>query len=136
MRRSQSKISVSENNRRFEVVVNRGCGADWVHIDDPAYAHLARRCDYAIRVSPGNPRHFFFVELKGNDVIKAAEQLEYTVANLKAMYSAYASRQAWVIAGGFRPAVQTRWQVLQRKMKACGFKMFHQTKSWSVDLTK
>ena len=48
MSAKQRSIVVSENNRKFEVIVPRNCDADTVHIDTANYEPGLKRCDYAI----------------------------------------------------------------------------------------
>lgn len=128
-------LRVLENNRDFAVYTTAS-DADALHIDSTDYAESCSRCDYAIRVSPLNPRHFFFVELKGNDVVKAAKQLVCSIEHLKSLYKDYSIRQAWVISGGWRPAVKTSFQIQKAKAKKHNFLLQHRTRSMTVDLTR
>ncbi|MGN0888231.1 MAG: hypothetical protein ACI4UY_05035 [Kiritimatiellia bacterium] len=133
MGKNVKRIVVTENYRSFSVSTVDGT-SDSVHIDAPGFANLPNRCDYAVRVSPTRPKHFFFVELKGNDVVKAARQLVCTIENLSAMYAGYTKKEAWVISGGWRPAISTAFQVEGAKAKKYGFDLKYRTRLMQIDL--
>lgn len=135
MDRKVKKVVVTENNRSFSVATT-DLAADSIHIDAPEFYTLPCRCDFAIRVSSLFPKQFFFTELKGNDVIKAAKQLVCTIENLAVLYEPYAHREAWVISGGWRPAVSTAFQIQRAKAHKHGFELKHRTHSIQIDLTK
>lgn len=135
MDRQPKRVVVTENKRSFSVLTFLH-DSDVVHVDAPEFARLQNRCDYAIRVSPSDSKHFFFVELKGNDVVKAAKQLICSIENLTPLYRDYGKREAWVISGGWRPAVSTSFQVQSAKARKHGFMMKHRTHTMEIDLTK
>lgn len=121
-------ISVEENSKRFTVSVLNGERPSKVRIDAKPFADLLKcRCDYAIKVS--EEEVFFFVELKGADVVKAAEQLAYTIENLNVYrhlldYSPYKSRHACIVSShGMKPAISTRYQVYKRRIENCKFQV-------------
>lgn len=121
-------ISVEENGKRFTVSVLNGEMPDKVRIDAKPFVDLLKsRCDYAIKVL--GKEVFFFVELKGADVVKAAEQLAYTIENLNAYrhlldYSPYKSRHACIVSShGMKPAILTRYQVYKRRIENCDFQV-------------
>ena len=134
MSAKQRSIVVSENNRQFEVIVPRKCDADKVHIDTVDCETGLKRCDYAIFITPTHKQFFYYVELKGNDVIKAAEQLVSTVEKRKSDYAGYAQKEAWVISGGWRPAVNTQFQIQRVKIKKFGFELRHMTRTHTISL--
>ena len=135
MGQGTKKVVVTENSRSFSVVTT-DFASDSIHIDTSEFASLPSRCDFAVRVSSSMPKHFFFAELKGNDVIKAAKQLVCTIEKLTALYKAYAHREAWVISGGWRPAVMTSFQIQRAKALKFGFDLKHRTRTMTVDLTR
>lgn len=126
---------VSENNRRFEVISDVSTRPVTIHVDSSVFRHLKKRCDYAIQVDPVCPKWFFFIELKGNDVIKAAQQLEYTIANTLDLYHDYDNREAWVIAGGGHYIITTAFQLEKKKVMRWGFDLKYQTRQKTVDVT-
>lgn len=127
--RTSMTCSLVENGREFVIEVPGGQKPDEIHIDGKPYAELLKsRCDYAIEVFHDKPKlAFFFVELKGEDVLKAAEQLVYTAEHLQDYrhlidYKPYAKRWACIVAThGMIPAISTRYQVCQARMEKCGF---------------
>ena len=127
--RTSMTCSLKENGREFVLEVSGGRIPDAIHVDDNPYTELLKsRCDYAIEVFHDEPkRAFFFVELKGEDVLKAAEQLVYTAEHLQDYrhlmnYKPYAKRLACIVAThGMIPAISTRYQVCQTRMEKCGF---------------
>lgn len=127
--RTSMICSLKENGREFVLEVSGGRKPDKIHIDDNPYTELLKsRCDYAIEVFHDEPRRaFFFVELKGEDVLKAAEQLVYTAEHLKDYchlidYTPYAKRYACIVAArGMMPAITTRYQACQKHLERCGF---------------
>lgn len=127
-------IVVKENNRQFVVVVPKKCDAEKVHIDTEDYETGVKRCDYAIRVTPTNQQFFYYVELKGSNVIQAAKQLVATAGKRKSDYEKYAQREAWVISGGWCPAVNTQFQVQQGKIRQFGFALKHKTRTQTISL--
>lgn len=70
---------------------------------------------------------FFFIELKGEDVVKAAEQLAYTVEHLSVYrhlldYKPFVKCHACIVAShGMKPAISTRFQLYERQIKRRGF---------------
>ena len=127
--RTSMSCSLKENGREFVIEVSGDRKPDKIHIDDNPYTELLKsRCDYAIEVFHDEPqRVFFFVELKGEDVLKAAEQLVYTAEHLQNYchlvdYTPYAKRFACIVAThGMIPAILTRYQKCQARLKKCGF---------------
>lgn len=127
--RSCSSISVSEKNRKFTVVLDGASTAKKIHVDNEPYVSLlACRCDYAIEVCRDVSKQvFFFIELKGEDVVKAAEQLAYTVEHLSAYrhlldYKPFVKCHACIVAShGMKPAISTRFQLYERQIKRRGF---------------
>ena len=127
--RRQTTVSVSEENRTFTVVVPGTCQPRRVRIDAEPYAGiLKRRCDFAIEVFHDPPKQvFFFVELKGGDVLKAVEQLAYTAEHLNEYkhlldYRPFALRHACIVASqGLKPSITTRYQVWRARLKKCDF---------------
>jgi len=127
--RKKLSASVSENGRNFSVLFEGTSWAEKVHIDaEPYVGLLERRCDYAIKICCGRTgQAFFFVELKGDDVVKAAEQLAYTIRQRNAYrhqldYSTFARRHACIVAShGMRPAIATRYQKYKRLIEELGF---------------
>lgn len=127
--RSGTVLSLRENGREFVLEVSGGRRPDVVHVDEDPYTKLlACRCDYAVEVFHDDPRRaFFFVELKGDDVVRAAEQLAYTAEHLCDYrnlmdYGRYAKRYAFIVAShGTKPSILTRYQVCEARMKRCGF---------------
>ena len=127
--RRQTSVSVSEESRTFTVVVPGDCQPRRVRIDAEPYIRiLKRRCDYAIEVFHDPPKQvFFFVELKGGDVLKAVEQLAYTAEHLNDYkhlidYRPFAIRHACIVASqGLKPSITTRYQVWQARLTKCDF---------------
>ncbi len=127
--RTSTTCPLKANGREFVLEVSGDRKPDKIHIDGEPYTKLLkRRCDYAVEVFRDDPkRAFFFVELKGEDVLKAAEQLVYTAEHLRDYrhlidYRLYANRFACIVAThGMIPAISTRYQVCQARMKNCGF---------------
>jgi len=134
MTKKESVIVAKENKREFRVVVPAECGADKIHVDTTDYETGAKRCDYAIRVTPSRKQFFYYIELKGNDVIKAAKQLAATIQNRRADYNGYEHKEAWVIGGGWRPAANTQFQVQQRVVEKFGFKLQYKTNMCEIFL--
>ena len=134
MSAKQRSIVVSENNRQFEVIVPRKCDADKVHIDTADYETGVKRCDYAIRVTPTHKQFFYYVELKGSDVIKAAKQLVSTIEKRKTDYAGYVQKEAWVICSKWRPAVNTQFQKYDRTIRRFGFKLQHRNATHTISL--
>lgn len=132
MKKKTHVIVVKENNRRFSVVVPLKSDADKCHIDTQDYETGEKRCDYAIRVTPTSKRFFYYVELKGNDVIKAARQLVSTVEKQQSDYKDYECKEAWIISGGWNPAISTRFQFLQRSLKKFGFELKYKTNEHTI----
>ena len=120
---------MSEENRTFTVVVPGRCQPKKIHIDtEPFVKILKRRCDYAVEVFRDSQKQvFFFVELKGGDVLKAAEQLAYTAEHLDDYkhlldYRPFAIRHACIVASqGLKPSITTRYQVWLARLKKCDF---------------
>ena len=134
MSAKQRSIVVSENNRKFEVIVPRKCDADKVHIDTADYETGVKRCDYVIRVTPTHKQFFYYVELKGNDIQKAAKQLVSTVETRKSEYGGYKQKEAWVIGGGWRPAMGTQFQRYDRIIRKFGFRLWYSTDTHTISL--
>ena len=134
MAMKERSIVVSENRRQFTVVVPIRSDADIIHVDTADYETGVKRCDYAIRVTPTRKQVFYYVELKGNDVIRAAKQLVSTVEKRKSDYAGYMQKEAWVISGGWRPAVNTQFQIQRGKIKKLGFELKHKTKAHTISL--
>ena len=134
MSAKQRSIVASENSRKFEVIVPRKCDADKVHIDTADYEPGLKRCDYAIRVTPTHKQFFYYVELKGNDILKAAEQLVSTIEKRKSDYAGYMQKEAWVISGGWRPTVDTQFQKYGRIIRKFGFRLWHSTATHTISL--
>ena len=128
MAKKERLIVVRENNRQFSVVVPYYSDADKYHIDTLDYETGVKRCDYAIRVTPTHKRFFYYIELKGNDVIKAAKQLVSTVEKRESDYKGYAHKEAWIISGGWHPAINTQFQIQQGKLRKFGFDLKYKTK--------
>lgn len=131
--RTETRIAVGENGRIFEAVISGDCQPVKIHIDaEPYRSQLERRCDYAIQICPHDTRAFFFVELKGTDVLKAAEQLLYSVECLQSLYQAYnVSRTACIVAScGPKPAISTRYQMYRAKLESRGFRLV--CKTWRM----
>lgn len=127
-RRMPAVVSVEENSMRFTVSVLNGEMPSKVRIDAKPFVDLLKcRCDYAIKVQGKGV--FFFVELKGADIVKATEQLAYTIENLNAYrhlldYSPYKSRHACIVSShGMKPAISTRYQVYKRRIENCKFQV-------------
>ena len=125
--RRQTSVSVSEESRTFTVVVPGDCQPRRVRIDAEPYIRiLKRRCDYAIEVFHDPPKQvFFFVELKGGDVLKAVEQLAYTAEHLNDYkhlidYRPFAIRHACIVASYVRVPT-TRIQYYVERIRRCGF---------------
>lgn len=125
--RRQTSVSVSEENRTFTVVVPGRCQPKKIHIDtEPFVKILKRRCDYAVEVFRDSQKQvFFFVELKGGDVLKAAEQLAYTAEHLDDYkhlldYRPFAIRHACIVASYIRVPT-TRFQCYIARVERCGF---------------
>lgn len=127
-------IVVKENNRQFVVVVPQKSDANKFQVDTEDYETGLKRCDYAICITPTHKQFFYYVELKGNDVIKAAKQLVSTVEKRKSDYAGYAQKEAWVISGGWRPAVNTQFQIQRVKIKKLGFELRHMTRTHTISL--
>lgn len=127
--RTSMTCSLKENGRECVIEIPGDRKPDKIHIDDKPYTELLKsRCDYAIEVFHDEPkRAFFFVELKGEDVLKAAEQLVYTAEHLQNYrhlidYKLYAKRWACIVAThGMMPAILTRYQKYEAQLKRCGF---------------
>ena len=134
MSSKERSIVVKENNRQFEVVVPKKSDADKIHIDTEDYETGQKRSDYAIRVTPTCKQFFYYVELKGSDVIKAAKQLVATAGKRKSDYNGYEQREAWVISGGWNPAVNTQFQVQKRIISKFKFELKHSTKKQVISL--
>lgn len=127
-------IVVKENNRQFEVVVPSKCAAEKIQIDTKDYETGQQRCDYAICITPARKQFFYFVELKGSDVVKAARQLVATAESKKTLYKGYRQKEAWVISGGWCPAVNTQFQVQGRKLAKRDIFLKHATKKHTSNL--
>lgn len=127
-------IVVKENNRQFEVVVPCKCGAQKIQIDTKDFETGKQRCDYAICITPTRKQVFYFVELKGSDVVKAARQLVATAESRKQLYKGYVHKEAWVISGGWCPAVNTQFQVEGRKLAKLDIVLKHATKKYTSNL--
>lgn len=124
--RNETKVSVSENGKVFRAIIEGDCHPERIHIDaDPYRTQLERRCDYAIRICPMSPKTFFFVELKGDDVRYAVEQLAYTVEKLQSLFEPYAVREACAIVSSrtMKPAVNTRIQICLARLKKYKFNL-------------
>lgn len=134
MSSKESSIVVKENNRQFVVVVPKNCDADSIHIDIGNCETGMKRCDYAIRVTPTRKQFFYYVELKGSDVVEAAKQLVATAGSRKSDYDGYEEREAWVISGGWSPAVNTQFQVQKRIISKFKFELKHSTKKQVISL--
>lgn len=127
--RTTMTCSLKENGREFLIEVSGGRKPNKIHIDDNPYAKLLKsRCDYAIEVFHDEPKQaFFFVELKGEDVLKAAEQQVYAAEHLQDYchlmdYTPYAKRFACIVATrGMSPSILTRYQKYEARLKKCGF---------------
>lgn len=125
--RRQISVSVSEESRTFTVVIPGRCQLKKIHIDtEPFVKILKRRCDYAVEVFRDSQKQvFFFVELKGGDVLKAAEQLAYTAEHLDDYkhlldYQPFAIRHACIVASYIRVPT-TRFQCYIARVERCGF---------------
>ena len=134
MSSKERSIVVKENNRQFVVVVPQKSDADKIHIDTGNCETSMKQCDYAIRVTPTRKQFFYYVELKGNDVVEAAKQLVATAGKRKSDYDGYEQREAWVISGGWCPAVNTQFQVQQRMIRKFGFELKHKTRAQIISL--
>ena len=127
--RKNSSESVVEKGRSFTVRVEGDRKPVKMHIDGGDFIRLLKnRCDYAIEVFPDAPfKAFFFVELKGEDVLKAAQQLLSTIENLNAYrhildYTKFRKQFACIVSSkGPVPAITTRYQVIDRKIQSFGF---------------
>lgn len=129
-------IVVKENNRQFVVLVPANCDAEKIQIDTKDFETGKQRCDYAICITPTCKQLFFFVELKGSDILKAARQLVATAESQKTLYKGYVQKEAWVISGGWRPAISTQYQVQERKLKKLDFVLKHATKTYTFDFQR
>lgn len=139
-KRSELSVPVEEQGRKFTVSVSAVTVMPRkTHIDEKPFVNLLKcRCDYAIEILDKGV--FFFVELKGSDIVKAAEQLAYTIANLESYrhlldYSLYTSRHACIVSSqGARPAILTRYQVFKRKIECRGFKVKCKTRQLTANV--
>lgn len=134
MSSKEHPIVVKENNRQFVVIVPQKCDADKVQVDTADFETGVKRCDYAIRVTPTHKQFFYYVELKGNDILKAAKQLVSTVEMRKSDYAGYLQKEAWVISGGWCYAVNTQFQKYRRIIKKFGFELQHMTGTHTISL--
>lgn len=138
MSRQKTKTCVArENGRECIVTVSGSRRPDKIHIDAMPFTKLLkRRCDYAIQVFSETPqRAFFFVELKGGHVEKAAKQLLYTIEHLNEYkdlldYIPYDKRYACIVASCMPPTTQVK--AVLEKIKARNFVVYRKSRQLSI----
>lgn len=101
-------VVVEENGRKFTVVVPKSAKSEKIRVDGGLInSNKKKKCDWAIRINPNEQEHFFFVELKGTDLLYAIDQLEATIVELRDLHKAYADKQAHAVCSRVIPHFQS-----------------------------
>lgn len=110
------KIITIQENKRTYVSDNSNRKAFIVYRVDDCLVRTGIRCDYLLINI--NERKAFFIELKGQDLIHAIEQIEKTIELLASNLSGYAINARVVLSKANTPDIRdTRLIKLQKKLK-------------------
>lgn len=102
-----------------------------VHIDGEAIK-IGERCDYLL--TSGNEREEYFIELKGEDIMKAASQLKTTIQNVGEFTD---NRNSYIICTNVAPALTTKIQYLKKEFnKQFNSKLEVKSRQLEVSLKK
>jgi hypothetical protein len=109
----------SEHSRSFSVSAPRCWELEKTLIDGGLVTdQIIKRCDYAISARNGKDRrYFFYVELKGADLLKAISQLESTINNLGSLSDGYQEKHARAVCSRIIPFVISTAQVSVARFK-------------------
>ena len=80
-----------------------------VHIDGEAIKE-GERCDYLL--TSGNEKEEYFIELKGENIVKAASQLKTTIQNVGEFTE---NRNSYIICTNVAPALTTKIQQFKQE---------------------
>ncbi|MDM1272591.1 hypothetical protein [Acinetobacter indicus] len=82
---------------------------------------LGARCDWVIE--PNGDYKFYFIELKGGDIVKALTQIENTVSIIKPSkpFECHIVKSG---GSGSVPSFNTKFQILQKKFKKMNGEIF------------
>lgn len=119
-----SKCKVSELKSSFIISSKTPVFFEKIKFDDctcPMSKPTDKRCDWIIDSSSNNT--YYFIELKGADIVKALEQLENSVKIVqpKKKFECHIVKSSG--AGGI-PSFSTKFQVVRKKMLSWGGDIF------------
>lgn len=110
--KSISKIVLEEKGKKMVFLNNARRKVKVVTVDGCAIT-VGSKCDFLVKNDKG---YECFVELKGNDVIYACEQLRTSMKQLSANPSKN-SKHSFIVASRVVPAITTRIQNLKAEFK-------------------
>lgn len=102
-----------------------------VHIDGEAIKE-GERCDYLL--TSGNEKEEYFIELKGENIVKATSQLKTTIQNVGEFTE---NRNSYIICTNVAPALTTKIQYLKKEFcKQLNSKLEVKSRQLEVSLKK
>lgn len=106
-------ISCKENKCRFEVKASGNWKLEKIQIDGGIINdNETERCDYAVTAQLDNIKHhFFYIELKGRDLLKAISQLESTIKKLPGQHQDFPNKYAHAVCSKIIPLTSSTAQV-------------------------
>lgn len=111
-------VVVAEKGRKFTVIAPKDSTCEKIKVDGGLItSDRKKKCDWAIKVSSDGVGHFFFVELKGADLMYAIKQLEATIGQLSDIYKGIEDRQAHAVCSKVTPRFQSGAQVAAVRFK-------------------
>lgn len=99
-----------------------------VHIDGEAIKG-GERCDYLL--TSGNEREEYFIELKGENILKAVSQLKITIQNVGEFTD---NRNSYIVCTNVAPALNTKIQQCKQEFNK-QFKSKLEVKSRCMDVS-
>ncbi len=128
--RTDSIVIVSENKMKCIFENKSRMTLNVVKVDGGLITGSQSRCDYIVHWQKESNKTIFYIELKGNDVHKAFQQLKDTI-NLTKQHFADCNDKHCVIVSSRMPQEDTTMKRIRIDLKRMGYSVHTKNKQFS-----
>ncbi len=111
-------ITLKENGKVFRLINENRIEVNEIKVDNCLICDNRQRCDYILDYPIDEQGYVLLIELKGNDVPHAIEQLKATLSHTKSKYSKYC-KYCFIISSKW-PRMSTTKQKIKKDFKRLG----------------
>ncbi len=127
--RSNKIVTVSENKMKCIFENNNQITLNVVTVDDGLITGSQSRCDYMVHWQKEANKTIFYIELKGNDVHKAFQQLKDTIHLTKHNFADYNDKHC-VIVSSRMPQEDSTMRRIRTDLKRMGYTVHTKNKQF------